>query len=119
VEKLWISCGSFPGAIGQKDAFSLLTRLRRHPRQEENRQGTRRNWFQYRLTTNGKRYHSTRHSTLDPYKDGSELDEGTKYKWDWTVTKFDCINGGGESVGRESATQYGLWETDGDPSGIP
>jgi hypothetical protein len=63
------------------------------------------NDFEYRMTMNRRRFHSTWHRTRDPDHDGSAADEGTPYKWDWIVYKYDCINGGDvEKICRESAT---------------
>jgi hypothetical protein len=75
------------------------------------------NWFRYKKTINDERFHSTWYRSHDPDKDGTAADEGTLFKYDWVVWKYDCINAPAspEEHCREDATTVGD-EDDGDNS---
>lgn len=49
------------------------------------------NMICYYMTGNGKRFHSTYTVNEDLSPLGSSGDEGTLYKYDWTVYSYDCI----------------------------
>jgi len=78
------------------------------------------NTFEYMLTKNKKRFYATRHRSRDLANDGSKYDEGTRFKYDWVVWKYDCINESGPiPYWREHPTMTNGWEEDGDPSDAP
>jgi hypothetical protein len=48
----------------------------------------------YWKTINGKRFYATYHKSKDDKNDGSQWDEGTKYKYDSVIWEYNCISGG-------------------------
>ncbi|MCG3199764.1 MAG: hypothetical protein HUU16_16760 [Candidatus Omnitrophica bacterium] len=76
-------------------------------------------WY-YKMTANGKRFHSTYSETMDPDHDGSSLDEGTKNKYDWKVYWYDCIGGAWVS-GYPKCLEHDTMNSGitGDPSACP
>ena len=46
----------------------------------------------YWETINGKRFYQTYHISMDDTNDGSEWDEGTKYKYDSVIWGYYCIS---------------------------
>ena len=77
------------------------------------------NNFNYKMTKNGKRFHSLQHRSYDDAKDGSGADEGTKGKYDWVVWTYNCITlpnpNEPTSFWREDQNSVG-WEYDGSQS---
>ncbi len=78
----------------------------------------------YWLTLNGDRYHSIKYRSLNPYKDGTPNDQGTKDVYDWVVwCTDDCIEEPAwpdeycrESITLPDVNDYEYWETTGDGS---
>ena len=66
------------------------------------------NKIRYKRTVNGDRFYSTWHRSRDPDNDGSDADEGTKYKYDWVVWIYNCIDDiGPDEHCREHPTSWG------------
>lgn len=71
--------------------------------------GPGRNEIGYWKTINNMRFCATYHKSWDNTNDGSEEDEGTKYKYDSVIWWYDCINDSGtpSKTGIEHPTVMG------------
>jgi len=49
----------------------------------------------YWKTINEKRFYATYHKSMDDKNDGSQGDEGTQYKYDSVIWRYDCISNPG------------------------